>query len=240
VEIRVSRCGDRVLVMFIDHTERCELERAYVTAAETERAAIGAALHDDLGQRLTGLNLLAGALAESRDGVDAKARAQLERLSALARDSIDACRNLAHGLAPLTDAHGDLALALRDLAARADRLRPGLRVRYAARRQAPLRITADVRTHLLRIAQEALSNALRHARASRIAVRLSVNADDVRVTVDDDGIGFDPSSPARQGLGLRSQRYRATTIGGLLDVRPRAPCGTVVECRVPNVAATPA
>jgi two-component system, LuxR family, sensor kinase FixL len=89
---------------------------------------------------------------------------------------------------------------------------------------------ATVAIHLYRIAQEALNNALKHAQARRVVVRLTGRPGEIRVTVEDDGTGFDPEVVRTGGMGLRIMRYRAKMIAGRLEVRGREGGGTVVSC----------
>ncbi|HSK24946.1 MAG TPA: ATP-binding protein, partial [Egicoccus sp.] len=92
---------------------------------------------------------------------------------------------------------------------------------------------------VLRVAQEALSNALRHARAERITVTLERDTAALELTVEDDGIGLrGPSPTAGGGVGMRSMRERATLLGGSLDVRERRGGGTVVHLRCPTASAS--
>jgi signal transduction histidine kinase len=91
---------------------------------------------------------------------------------------------------------------------------------------------------LYRIAQEALSNAVRHGRASRVVVSLRVDDGGLRLEIHDDGVGLGGEGASAQGAGLRIMRYRAGTLGGSLEVGPRDGGGTVVRCRIPGRAAS--
>jgi signal transduction histidine kinase len=89
-----------------------------------------------------------------------------------------------------------------------------------------------VATHLYRIAQEAISNAVKHGKARNVAVDLAVSGDEIRLTIKDDGIGLKRSSGNPQGMGLRTMDYRARVIGGTLSVQDGRTSGTTVVCRV--------
>jgi signal transduction histidine kinase len=112
--------------------------------------------------------------------------------------------------------------------------------RFEVAGEIPIRDTTAA-IHLYRIAQEALNNAIRHAKASRIVVRLTREAHRASISVEDDGKGIDPPHPDdpafSPGMGLRIMGYRAKMIGGRLEVRRRPGGGTIVTCTCPLPAA---
>ena len=87
-------------------------------------------------------------------------------------------------------------------------------------------------TNLFRIAQEAINNAVKHAAATQIAVTLVADVEQIIISIEDDGTGFQPASPERRGLGLHMMNYRARMLGAALHVEPRPGGGTVVRCTV--------
>jgi two-component system, LuxR family, sensor kinase FixL len=89
-----------------------------------------------------------------------------------------------------------------------------------------------VATHLYRIAQEAINNALRHGKATKLRVRLADQNGRITLTVRDNGVGFHPELKHKTGLGLQLMHYRARTIGASLEVVSHRTCGTVVTCRM--------
>jgi signal transduction histidine kinase len=95
----------------------------------------------------------------------------------------------------------------------------------------PLR--PDAEEHLYRLALEALNNAVKHADAGELAVRVTLAGDAVEVTVADDGRGFDPDASHPGHLGLHTMRERAEAVGGTLELSARPEAGTTVRCRVP-------
>ena len=86
--------------------------------------------------------------------------------------------------------------------------------------------------HLLRIAQEALNNATKHGHAKTVVIALESSDGVISFRVSDDGIGFDPTRSAVRGMRLNIMRYRARTIGGVLEVQPSSPSGTIVACTI--------
>jgi two-component system CheB/CheR fusion protein len=209
-----------------DITERRSLERDILEISERERVRIGHDLHDGLGQELTGLAMMSTALAERLEEDGAEASDEAERIADLIHDSIEHTRDLARGLCPLDLEDDGLSAALQRLTEHLARL-PRLCCEYEA--PATVRVNAAVGAHLYRIAQEAINNAVRHGRATKLTVKLSEVERRLVLVVADDGVGI-PESPGAKGMGLRLMKYRAKMIGGVLDVRRGVERGTVVTC----------
>jgi len=209
-------------------------------SAAGERARLARELHDAVAQKLFALRLTAQAASSLIDSDPERAREQLAQVSALATEAA-AELSTAVGELRTPDLAGDgLAEALRKQVAVIDRAHSshgGPRVRFQCGPSPTLPPTHD--QVVLRVAQEALHNALRHAEASRIDVSLRPAMTDrpgggVRLIVQDDGKGFDPEAAAR-GLGLVSMRERADSVGGRLTVSTQVRGkGTVIELEVPG------
>jgi signal transduction histidine kinase len=151
------------------------------------------------------------------------------KIAGLVNKAIGWTRDLARGLAPVDlDQEEGLASALKQLAESAQELF-GTPCYFEMPVEVHFR-NPPVAIHLYRIAQEALNNAIKHARASSIVVRLTRLNGGIMIAVEDDGKGFDPLSVQRGGMGLRIMRYRARMINGKLEVRKRTGGGTVVAC----------
>ena len=218
----------RVFGVANDITERKRLERALAEATQKEQVRLGLEIHDGLGQELTGLAYLASSVAASAAKSGSPLAEDLEQLSKLTARAIVSCRDIARGISPLTESRGSLVHSLRKLSegAASDGLVP---VEFHAKEAAPLTLPWEARDHMHRIAQEALSNALRHARGDRITVTLDIGAKRVRLAVTDNGRGFDPRK-APKGLGIDSMRQRAAAIGGRLRLQNVKSGGTAVIC----------
>jgi signal transduction histidine kinase len=220
-----------------DVTEQRRLERAVLEAADGEQRRLGHDLHDGLGQELTGISMLASALAltekkAGRPGADGVA--QLEELT---RRAIATCRGVARGLSPLGYASGGLVEALEEMVS-LQRETYGADARFEAIRAAPLRLGTDTADHLYRIAQEAVTNARRHGKGQIIEVTLDIGPDSVRLEVLDNGLGLPPAAADSSGMGLRIMRYRAGMIGARLSIGPGDHGGTIVACECPQPEAT--
>ena len=213
-------------------------ERERELAITTERARLARELHDAVAQKLFALRLTAQAASSLVESDPDRAREQLAQVGALATEAA-AELSTAVGELRTPDLAGDgLAEALRKQVAVIDRARSshgGPRVRFHCGPSPALPPTHD--QVVLRVMQEALHNALRHAQASRIDVSLHAGADrpdgGARLVVKDDGKGFDPEAAGR-GLGLVSMRERADSVGGRLTVCTHEGQGTVIELEVPG------
>jgi len=145
-------------------------------------------------------------------------------------DAITQARDLARGLQPVVlDANGLIA-ALKALAVKVEGM---FHISCLFVCDGPCPISDNtVATHLYRIAQEAISNAVKHGKARTVAIDLAVSEEEILLTIKDDGIGLKRSSGKPQGMGLRTMDYRARVIGGELTVHDGKAGGTTVECRV--------
>ncbi len=215
--------------------EQHRLERQILEISDREQARIGQDIHDGLCQHLVSLafdaNALHRALAAGRQPEARTAR----RIARFLDRAITESRQLSRGLFPVRLETEGLASALEELAT-STRDRFKIRCRFAG--QGPVLVPARaIATHLYRIAQEAVSNAIRHSRARSITIRLRAGVRALELSVEDDGAGF--SSATRQkssGMGLHIMDYRARTLGGTLTVAPRRRGGTIVCCCVPRAS----
>ena len=204
-----------------------------MTAYEDEGRRIARELHDDVTQRLASLSIEVAALNQQASA-DERQAAEASIGSALSRLGRDV-HALAYRLHPSVIDDLGLEAALRVECDRRAR-RSGLAVELEADVIGDVR--GDAALCLLRIAQEALRNVERHARATRVRVGLRRAGGDLELAVDDDGCGFDPAvDRGHPSLGLASMRERVALLGGRLEVRSRAGAGTQVKATVP--AGTP-
>ncbi len=210
---------------------RRQLEREVLSISEHEQRRIGQDLHDDLGQQIAGAWMMSSVLERTLARRTAPETPSAARIAALLEQALSRTRSLARGLHPVAPEEGGLETALRQLAAHGKELFAA-QCQFAARGSAPS-LDPDTATHLYRIAQEALSNAAKHGRASRIHLTLHSTPDQLNLRVTDNGTGFAPPEPNHTGFGLRIMRYRADMIGATLDIRSRSPRGTSLRCTLP-------
>ncbi|WP_406384129.1 sensor histidine kinase [Streptomyces sp. NBC_01618] len=203
-----------------------------------ERRRLAAEIHDTLAQGLTGI-IAQLQVVTSIAGTDpALARQHIDRATALARHSLGEARRSVHDLVPAALEHDDLVGALKKTVT-------GWGERHGVRAEFTVTGTAEpvhdeIAATLLRIAEEALANAGRHAGASRVGITLSFMGDELALDVRDDGRGFDPAAlpPRRRGaggFGLGGMRARAERIAGTVEVETEPGRGTAVCARVPLV-----
>jgi signal transduction histidine kinase len=203
-------------------------------SVHAERNRLALELHDAVSQKLFGLVLNAEAAGTLLESDPEAARAQVAKLQALAREALDELRSLMFELRPpdlerdgldgTLRKHVDVLRHLQDAEIELDVV--------AAQPALPPDPGRD--GEVLRIAQEALQNALRHAGAKRIAVRLSVDDAGLVLEIEDDGLGFDPDAPGLRSrrLGLTSMEERAERLGGWLEIRSAPGAGTTVRLEV--------
>jgi signal transduction histidine kinase len=213
----------------IENARLYEMSRELALAEERNRLALE--LHDAISQRLFGLVLEAEAAATLLEREPPAARARVVRLQGLAQEALEELRSLVFELRPPDLERDGLCGALRkrvELLVRQHRQRIDLELDDALPGD-PAR-DADV----LRIAEEALQNAIRHAEAERISVRLRRDGDGLLLEVEDDGVGFDPQAAELRSrrLGLTSMEERARRVGGRLEVRSAAGQGALVRLRL--------
>jgi PAS domain S-box-containing protein len=223
----------------IDITERRRLEAALHEAAVHEQRRLGHDLHDGLGQELTGLSLLASSLAKRHAAGDPELAAELAALAEIAANAIGTCKSVARGLAPVDEPTRGLGDALRRLAAGFPHAGGGIVVSFEEESTATPQITLEACNHVYRIAQEALTNAVRHSGARHVRVELRTDAQRLRLRVSDDGQGLPEPGTTAAGMGLRTMRHRATAIGARLSIAAGRHGGTVITCDCPNRAALP-
>jgi PAS domain S-box-containing protein len=214
-----------------DISERKRLEKTILEIRETERRRIGQDLHDGLGQHLTGVAFMGKVLEQRLAESSAPETSEAAKIVNLVNESIKMTRELARGLLPVAaEAHG-LMSALERWAAEVSEL-----FHVACRFECcdSVFVHDEARAdHLYRLAQEAVTNAIKHGHASKIAIGLAVVMGGGVLTVRDDGSGFEVVPKRETGLGLRIMNYRAKMIGGSLSVQSKPNGGTVVKCLFP-------
>lgn len=207
--------------------EHSRLEHEILAVSERERHSIGADLHDGLGQQLTAIELMCAGLKADAASQPALAHG-LGEVGKMLREAIAQTRYLARGLVPVGSEPDALQIGLTELTERINHLR-GLRCEFTCPR--PVAVPDPfVTSHLYRIAQEAVNNAVKHARARHITVCLEVVGAVVRLEIADDGTGFQKK---RRGLGLGVMQHRAHVIGGELSITSKKGEGVRVVCQVP-------
>ena len=206
------------------------LEKELLAVSEREQRRIGHDLHDSLCQHLTATALAGQVLGEKLEAKGLPETADAGRVVTLVEEGITLARSLARGLAPVELEAEGLMSALRELAKSV-----GERFKVNCMFEAPEFVPIDdpaSAIHLFRIAQEAISNAIKHGRAKNVVIALSINPGGVRLSITDDGVGLPDPLPEIRGMGLNIMRHRSAIIGANFDIR-RIAHGTRVECTLP-------
>ncbi len=217
-----------VIVNARDITERRAMEERLQSARTDERQLIRYNLHDTVGQDLAGLLCMTGSLAMELQSISGPLAKQADAIVDGVQRTMEDVRNAILGIAPIELHPRGLEVALEQLV---ERLRACHRVdiSFACTTDAGID-DYGVATQLFQIAQEALTNAIKHAQATKVAVTLSSSAERVVLTIADDGIGIEGQRKSPQGLGLQTMRSRAAAIGAWLRIAGAAGKGTQVKC----------
>ncbi|NDD29946.1 MAG: PAS domain-containing protein [Proteobacteria bacterium] len=231
VEAALDEQGASYLVTIDDSSDRTRLQREVLDSAERERRRIGRDLHDCLGQQLVGVGLLVrNLIGRLREQAVDEALVQLaDRAAEIVGEMVGQTRDLARGLYPVELETKGLVQALQALVTQTADL-GGIRVELRVQLSRLIDIDMERASHLYRIAQEALSNAVRHAKAQSILVWLHSDADRIELSVIDDGRGLAPFIERGDGLGFRLMAERASIIGALLTIESEGEGGTRVRC----------
>ena len=214
-----------------DITERKSLEEAILKISATEQRRIAQDLHDGLGQHLTGIAFMSKVLEEKLADKCLPEAAEAAKIVKMVNQAIENTRQLARGLHPVAAEPLGLMSALRNWANEVEEL---FHIRCTFRCSQPLPIRdPNLATHLYRIAQEAVHNAIRHGKSRNIEVGLSRKNETGTLTIRDDGEGFQKQETGQPGVGLSIMNYRADMVGGSLKVQSNEDRGVTVTCMFP-------
>ena len=221
--------GDAALLMEEMESVKSRYESLLAKQLEEKQKHIAHELHDSLGSQLAGISLLAGNI-----GLVGRSNPQLvmeiEKLQGHIRRAAETTRDLARGLVPVADWPGSFWRALERLCNDFNNS-PALRCVFEIVGDFD-DVNADVGTHLYRIAQEAITNALRHGQATHVVVQLALAGQERVMRITDDGVGFDPTAAQlNPGIGLGSIYARAQAIGAQVELAQQTPRGFCVEVR---------
>jgi signal transduction histidine kinase len=205
-------------------------ETEILRASEREQHRISQDLHDGLGQQLAGISCLSDTLKKDLADENSPRAAAAAKISRLLDDAVGLTRSLARGLQPVASEPHGLMSALDQMASQVSDL---FKVSCRFECVQPVLVKDNaMATHLFRIAQEAVTNSIKHGRAQEIKIGLSGNSRRIVLTVGDNGAGLKKSEARRKGLGLRIMKHRAEVMGGALRVQKNNEGGVDVVCTV--------
>lgn len=212
--------------------ERRQLEKDIVRVSEHEQQRIGHDLHDGLCQHLAAIGCAARVLTEDLQERNVPEAREASMIEDSIQQAVLEARSLARGISPVHVDRSGLAAALSELARMTGGL-TGASIEVQEGPDAHLE-NPEASMHLYRIAQEAVANAIRHARASRVVISLERAGDRLFLMIEDNGSGLSLSKSADSGgMGLRTMRYRAQSLGATLEFENTPGGGTRVVCRLP-------
>jgi signal transduction histidine kinase len=215
-----------------DITRQAELEREILSVAEQERQRLGQDLHDDLCQQLTGIEFLSQTLAGQLASSSGRQVARAREIARMIRQAIKHTRELAHGLSPTELESEGLTGALHQLAERTHSM---FHIDCLFRCKFPVAFKdPGLAVHLFRIAQEAVTNAIKHGKARRVTIQLTRSERGLALAIRDNGHGLPTTLEKSRGMGLRVMQYRAGVINGTLALHRNASGGATVKCVVSN------
>lgn len=213
------------------HERKC-LERELLSISERDQRWIGQELHDSLGQQLTGIAMMSKVLEHKLSGKSLPEIKDAAEITSMVNKAIDKTRSLAKGLHPVDLDLNGLTEALGRLAVNTAHL---FDIECEFGSDGNIEIFDNMTSvNLYRVAQEAVTNAVRHGKAAKIHISLSCQGEKGSLSIENDGLDF-PDLPAkRKGMGLRIMNYRASMIEGAFDIRRGSNGGTIVTCTFLN------
>jgi PAS domain S-box-containing protein len=214
-----------------DITERKSLEEAILEISAREQQRIAQDLHDGLGQHLTGIAFMSKVLEEKLSDRSLPEAVEAAKIVKMVNQAIDNTRQLARGLHPVAAEPMGLMSALRKWASEVEELFH-ISCSFQCQKALPIH-DVSLATHLYRIAQEAVNNAIRHGKSRNIVIRLAGKNGAGTLTIQDDGEGFTTKQASQPGVGLSIMNYRADMVGGSLKVQPNEDRGITVTCMFP-------
>jgi PAS domain S-box-containing protein len=211
--------------------ERKRLENELLEIAENERRRIGFDLHDDIGQKLMGVSLLLKALETNLAHKQLPEADETRKLQQLIEQVINHTHNLAHCFSSFETHEDDLVARLKQLVVNV-RKTFGIpcRLRVSG---SPSTVSPDMSLQLSKIAQESVSNAIKHGQATFVQISLSQQNSQLILQIKNDGVPFPVDREPNNRMGLRIMNYRARTVGGTFEIGPDGDSGTLVTCVLP-------
>jgi len=213
--------------------QRKKLEREILNISEQEQRRIGQELHDSLGQQLTGIAFMTQVLEQKLAKKSEPEAVDVAEISRLVNQATNQARGLAKGLHPVDLDSGSLVSSLQELASSTGQLF-GIKCSFDCDRKVDLK-QAHATVHLYRIAQEAVTNAIKHGRAKKIKIKLTRADGRAVLVIENDGRDFPKKFEKRgTGIGLQIMDHRVDLIGGELTIRKGPKGGTVITCSFPT------
>jgi signal transduction histidine kinase len=211
--------------------ERTRLENELLDIAENERKRIGFDLHDDLGQKLTGVSMMIKGLQHKLTLNHHPDAQEVGNIHSVIEQIVHHTHDLAHNFSSLDVRGDDLPAVLKGLAANVRKMF-NIDCTFSAKGAIP-DLPQGATMQFYKIAQEAISNAIKHGKAKQVSIGLSRGLAKLVMTIDNDGLPFSEPASAKDRMGLRIMNYRANTLGASLRIEPKPKEGTLLTCVLP-------
>jgi two-component system sensor histidine kinase UhpB len=211
--------------------ERRRLEHELLEITDKERRRIGLDLHDDLGQKLTGIALMSKGLQMRLARNGSPEAQEAGRIQTLIQETMNQTRELSHDLVTLDLREKDLVSAMENLVRHLQRTFE-ISCNFSCNATIPP-LEPNVVTQLYKITQEAVTNAIKHGKAKGVEICLRNGGDSLTLSIRNDGLPFPEVVAGSAGIGLRIMSYRAHLIGATFEIKPGERQGAVVTCKVP-------
>jgi PAS domain S-box-containing protein len=229
VQERTAELGVANQILQGEMIERKRLEKSILEISEREKRRIAQDLHDGLGQHLTGVAFLTKVLEQKLSEKASPHAGDAVKIAQLVNEAINQTRELAKGLLPVQAEANGFVSALQHLAADVEEL---FDVSCIFNTDAVLIRDLDLASHLYRIAQEAVTNAIKHGHAGEIVIDLEHREHKLTLSIQDNGVGFPEVIGRKDGMGLLIMNYRANMIGAMLEIKQNRTGGTTVLCQL--------
>ena len=228
-EAELTEANERLMT---EIEQRKLLERELLDISEREKRLIGQELHDSIGQQFTGIAFMTKVLEQKLAVKSPDEAAGAAEIRALVNEAMTQTRALAKGLHPVGLDAESLMSALGELAENTRHLF-GVACSFHCSEPVPIH-DSDVAVNLYRVAQEAVTNAIKHGKAKSIRIELTSAGEQSFLTVKNDGLAFSGARHRKPGMGLQIMNHRAEMISGSLDIKEASGGGTVVSCAFPK------
>ncbi len=233
-EIIVLQGEKCIIWVGYDVTDEIRLEKEVLEVTGRERYKIGQYLHDDLGQHLVGVEAMCALLEnrlKSKENSEVKLAGEIHEYL---KEALDKARGAARGLCPVTLEENGFSYAIKDLAARTEKMF-GINCIFYNFNLFEKIFNSQIATNMFYIAQESVNNAIKHGVADQILITFFSNEDNLYLSIEDNGKGFDPKGSASNGMGQSLMKYRARAIGGALEVTSTPGKGTYILLKFPRI-----
>lgn len=232
VEERTHELSDANQKLQKEMTERLSAEKEMLEISSKEQIRIGQDLHDGVSQILTGISYMLKTLEKKLSiGAVQAGQAELAEIAHLVRRAITEIKSLSRSLHPVELEQNGFVAAIRELASNSERF---FHIECPSECDESIALTdSATATHLYRIAQEAVHNAVKHGKAKRVEIKLMSSGGHAVLLIKDNGVGMPEQTEKFHGMGLRNMRYRAQIINATLDIERDRSGGTIVLCTLP-------